>query len=200
MKDLFYAELRNRICEIRTKGFGEEKEILIRLIDVIEKLSITARKYGLLELENEVSDLEDSATNGYLKQLMMLVVDGTDPEILEEIGIARYFAAPCNDYMALAYLIALDGSLMVQQNINPRVIRERLCSLLPEEMYYELKKREEEGDTKDIPEEEEIDTSIVDKLCEGDIRVEPSDEYYYIIRMTDEVFRTCDDRAIQRIL
>ncbi|MCR5280049.1 MAG: hypothetical protein K6E19_11465, partial [Lachnospiraceae bacterium] len=46
----------------------------------------------------------------------------------------------------------------------------------------------------------EIDTSIVDKLCEGDIRVEPSDEYYYIIRMTDEVFRTCDDRAIQRIL
>ena len=207
MKDLFYAELRNRICEIRTKGFGEEKEILIRLIDLIEKLSITARKYGLLDLESEVSDLEDSAANGYLKQLMLLVVDCTDPEILEEIGIARYFASPHSDYMALAYLIALDGTLMVQQNISPRVIRERLCSLLPEEMYYELKKREEEdlkreteGGSKDKSEEEELDMSIVDQMCEGDIRVEPSDEYYYIIRMTDDAFRTYDDRAIQRIL
>lgn len=207
MKDLFYAELRNRICEIRSKGFGEEPEMLTQLIDLIERLSNIARKDGLISLEEEVYELEESGAYGFLKQLMMLVVDGTDPEILEEIGTARYFAALSNDYMALAYLIALDGTLMVQQNINPRVIRERLYSLLPEELYYELKKREEEeldmkmkGETKDSPEDEEIDMSTVDQLCEGDIQVESSDEYYYIIRMTDDAFRTCDDRAIQRIL
>ncbi len=112
MKDFFYTELRNRICEIRTKGFGEEAETLTQLIGLIERLSNIARKDGLLYLEEEVSELEESTVNKYLKQLMGHVIDGTDPEILEEIGMARYFASPHNDYMALAYLIALDGTLM----------------------------------------------------------------------------------------
>lgn len=51
------------------------------IIDIFINLSKKSRKDGLLSLEDEVSEYEDE----FLKKGVQLVIDGTEPEILEEI-------------------------------------------------------------------------------------------------------------------
>ncbi len=116
MKDCIYQELRNRVNEIRDIEKSEKSEeaylisengrMLIDTIRLMEELSNTARKNGLLELE-KMAYSEEIIERGskYLRQLICLVVDGADPDLTEEMGNFIYFTAGFSDYKALQCLL-----------------------------------------------------------------------------------------------
>ena len=215
MKDIFFQELRNRVEEIREiekKGISgesyqisEKGMILINTIHLLEELANAARKYGLLELEERAGKAESTPGGRYLKQFICLVVDGIDPELLEEMAELRYYTAPINSYSALQYMIMVKGILEIQQGTNPVVIREILLCMLPEEMSdaylaMEIEKQKELAKSEEKT-ENNIDLSIVEKVCgESENSIRPEDNCYYIVRMLEELFRSVSDRGIQRML
>ena len=216
MKDIFYTELRRRIEEIReiekevqTDGSYHMTESGRMLTDTVEQLlelSYLVRREGLFALEEKVHEMVDFPGVKYLEMMAMLVVDGTDPEMVEEISFAKYCSSRLSDYAALQYLIMMRGILAIQENLNPRGILETLSYLLPEEILDEYERIKEEKQ-KDSPKESELiqeepDMSIVDRLCSGDKEpgIQPGDICYYEIKMLDEAIQLIEDRAVQRVL
>lgn len=65
---------------------NHQQNQVIDAAKTIMKLADLARKEGLLALE----DMIDTITSDYLKQLIILVVDGTFPEIIIEIATNIY--------------------------------------------------------------------------------------------------------------
>lgn len=92
------AKLRNTNLEIK-----EQQNKVIDAAKNLMKLADLARKEGLLALE----DMAQTISSDFLRQLILLVVDGNFPEIIAEIGTNIYWTkAPDNadamiDYMYL---------------------------------------------------------------------------------------------------
>ena len=217
MKDIFYYELRKRVEEIRqieATNSSEEKyhltpqgQMLIDTVDQIISLAWIARKEGLLALEEAICEMDDTDGKKYLKHLAMLAVDGTDPDIVEEIAFGRYFTSKLTDYAALQYLMMIYGVRSIQNRENPHILGNKMINILPEEIMEEyIRIREEKSAQKDSRprgvKEVDLDMSLVNKYCEEDglAELEPGDDYYYVIKMLDDLFITTDDRGIQRLL
>ncbi|MBQ9625391.1 MAG: motility protein A [Clostridia bacterium] len=62
-------------------AYSKSKTDIPGVIDLILQLANTARREGLLALESST----DSIENRYLKKGIMLIVDGTDPELVKNI-------------------------------------------------------------------------------------------------------------------
>ena len=218
MRDIYYYEIRKRIEEIRNLEQSTASEEVLSpsatestanknmLVDTVEKLvwlSLLARREGLLALESAAYEMEGFPGVKYLKIMVLLVCDGTFPEDLEESLFCRYFSAPLSDYAALQYLLMMYGIMAMQAGKNPRLIEETLLHILPEELGDEYVRRQEERNESDeIQIITDFDMSKVDALCSDDIEtcVNEGDEYYYIVKMLEEVLTQVDDRAVQRIL
>ena len=218
MKQFIYDEIKKNIEKIRAmepKEVGadgvypvsENDQMLLDTIEIIKKCSMMARREGLLYLEEHSDELDDGFPGvKYLRHMIMLVVDGTDPELLEEVCICRYCSSKLSDYAALQYLIMLAGILDIQNRENPRVIEEKIKFMLPEELSDELIRRSQvtdevwSGRKSHGSDEDDMDLSILDRACEGDLALEPTDDYYYAVSMLDHMLLELDDRAIQRLL
>lgn len=68
-------------------AFTKKKIDLYAEIDTILEIANTARREGLLALENNLSQIEDP----FLKKGIMLVVDGTDPEFVKTVMEAEIY-------------------------------------------------------------------------------------------------------------
>lgn len=140
MKDIFYMELGKRFEEIRqmeqtatAEEIQEQNLRLLEIIDEITHLSNVGRKEGLLALECAACDM-DKSSQKYMQNLIMLIVYGTDPKLVEEISFMKYMAKGARDYDGLEYLMQLVGGLAIQQGENPRVIEEKLLAMVPDEV------------------------------------------------------------------
>lgn len=91
-------------------------------------MSAIARKEGLLALEGHLNEFTP-----YEQELLLLVIDGTFPEDIEEIALTDYYANPPRGHEALIKAMTLQGILSVQAGENPRVIIEKLLRYLPSE-------------------------------------------------------------------
>lgn len=203
MKDLFYQELYKQNQKIKKKDALSTNEQTIKnqniLVDAIVnmvKLGRIARKEGLLALE----DATDSINNRYLKNMIITVVDGTDPITIEEMYTAKYFSLGLEDYEALQYLIHMHGILAIQEGENPYIIGEKLSMFVPDsvaDLYYDkVRKLEEE---KRNPKETEL--SVIEKYYTGDdVAVEYGEDAYFLIKIMDYIVKTINDRNIQRLL
>jgi len=214
MRDLFYYEIRKCMEEIRDfeKDSAsdsiavsmESRKMLIDTVELLLDLSDTSRKEGLLALEERAFKMEAFPGSKYLQKMLMLVVDGTDPEHVQEIILARYFSSNNTGYEALQYLIMMYGVLGIQAGMNPRVLKESLENLLPEEIADEYERLNEEKamTEKRATESDESDMSMVENLCGEDVisSIQPGDRYYYLVRLVDGLMPELDDRAVQRIL
>jgi len=69
------------IVKVIGKAFKPPKIDNIETIDNLVKISEKARREGLLSLESDISDIEDS----FLKKGLQMVVDGTDAELVRNI-------------------------------------------------------------------------------------------------------------------
>lgn len=105
----------------------EQQDQMIEVIKEIIDLSNLARREGLLALE----DLTKNMTSDLLKQLIILVVDGTFPHIIAEIGTNIYWTKSSKGPDAMMDYMYLRGMLGIQNGENPRILLEILLSLMP---------------------------------------------------------------------
>ena len=149
VEEIHAEQLRERVKESGTfqgtpavresSAYGEvdlyaSEELLLDTVMKLMDLSYLARRKGILELEHAVGDLPD--TDGYdsLKHLVMLVVDGTDPELIEEMVWLRHFSSDMKGYGALQHLLMMMGTLDIQAGVNPRITEEKLILTLPDNL------------------------------------------------------------------
>jgi chemotaxis protein MotA len=77
----FPLERVTKIGKVLGVAFHMEETSERDLVNLFVKLAERARREGLLALETEAQSIEDEA----IKKGVMLVVDGTDPELVREI-------------------------------------------------------------------------------------------------------------------
>ena len=182
---------------------GLEKEqgyqILMETIEKLCELSGVARGYGLLALEEAAYDLEEFHNGEYLKSLIMLIVDGIDPDLVETISTTRYFASGVEGIDALQYILLQQGCLSIQAGENPRMIENKLLAFVPQELEKRYRKKQEQEP--EVPKKkEEYDLARLEAYYTGDIAAVPGEECYYQMKVTDYAICSLDDRAIQRVL
>jgi hypothetical protein len=213
MNGEYLSELRNIATAIRNieeSGDGERKEkgraLLQASFDTMISLGYVGRKEGLLALEEASHALkkDEHPEYKYLQQIMMLVVDGTDPDLVADISIARYYALDLKDYAALSYLMFMEGSLSIQAGENPRITEEKLLAFMPEDIgdvYREKREKEwEESYSPFSREPYKSDFSVVEKYYEGDVEVVYGEDAYFVVKFLDAVLKELNDRALQRLL
>lgn len=204
MRDIFFQELRE--CNRSIKKVVDESEkkqgysLLCETVEKMCELTWIARKDGLLALEEAAYELGELRNKDYLNSIILLIVDGTFPELVEELGTAKYFANSEEGFNGLQYLIMLSGCLAIQAGENPRVIEEKLLSLVPSEVVKEYKQKEEETEKIESEKDMELDSSVLEKYYKGDIAVTQGDEYYFQLKIIDYALCSLDDRSTQRLL
>ena len=198
MRDIIFQELRESNRAIRQNNNILEHEngekILVEIVNKICELSVVVRNYGLLALEDGISDIDNIYNGKYLKAMIELVIDGTDPVIIEEISTAKYFSADLSGYEALHYLTMMFGTISLQEGENPNIIEEKLLSMLPEgtvNLYRTLKQEKQSEDAEE---------DLFKELYNGEIAVDPGDENYFQIKVTDCAIKSLGDNSIQRLL
>lgn len=206
MRDLFFTELRKLTDEIRDIELSGDRERinigrkrLSSAIEEVMRLNKLGHKEGLLALEEAALAYEEDESHlGYkhLKKMFMLIVDGIDPEQIEEICTAQYFAAHFQDYEGLQYLMFLTGALAVQAGENYRVIEERLLALVPDPLADEFRRQREEATQKENAGIEKAMEIIYDREAAGQYE----DGSYFLIRITENIIQKLDDRGIRRML
>ncbi len=203
MKDVFFQEIREsnkvikRITDMSKKEAGNK--MLAETIKGIVGLANISRKEGLLALEEAAFRMEDNA-GILLKYMVGLIVDGTDPKLVEEMGLFRYFASDITGYEALNHLLILRGSLAIQEGIHPFANEQLLLSMIPcdaAEIYSQKKKELEEAEEK---RQTDPNRDFLEKFYSGEIAVVPGDAGYYIVKLTDYVIKVLDDHSLQRVL
>lgn len=155
-----------------------DKEKCIPLIEEIMRLSETARKQGLLILEDDLHTIKDP----YLKMGIRLVIDGTEPELVEEILDRIIFFSNAASERVLEYCIMRTGILAIQTGNNPHILHHQLYAYIGMEFideYLELLDVEPE------PRELMVNSNFVP--------LDLSLEFNYL-------FTRLDDFSIQRML
>ncbi len=151
MQKLLFNELRecNRYIRAVTSEAEREagSELIIKTIGDMRHLSNVARKEGLLSLEEAAAEMESMHQGEMLKMMILLIVDGTDPVLVDEICGLRFFADDLKGFDALQYILMARAALAIQAGQNPRVIDELMISAIPEYIRerYRAKKKEKEA-------------------------------------------------------
>ena len=134
-EEIILKEIHKTNSEIRNNSDAachkQGMQLLADTISLIVTYSIIARKEGLLALEEAVYSRKD---NDYLRRLVLLVVDGTDPDYTLNLGLFRYMQKREMGFEGLNMLLILSGILMIQSDENPILIREQLLCMVPEEI------------------------------------------------------------------
>lgn len=68
------------IFKVTVKAFKNQKDDMAQLIRMMVEFSNKSRREGLLSLEAELDNIKDD----FIKQAIMLVIDGVDPEVIKD--------------------------------------------------------------------------------------------------------------------
>ena len=102
----------------RLQCSGDEKKELLSLVDYVVLEAEKARREGLLALEDDIEECKYPL----LQFGLQLVVDGTDPSIIDGILSARILSSNKRGKDFLEQIISYTASLGIQQGNNPRII------------------------------------------------------------------------------
>jgi len=115
----------------------KKTEELEKLLADIALISAIARREGLLELEIYANEMEiNEFADVIKKELLMLIVDGADPDLIGEIFFNKYLLLvsaiesgirPAID--AIKFALVFKGILMIQAGENTLIIAELLSSM-----------------------------------------------------------------------
>lgn len=77
-----------QMIKVMRQSFSSDERKLQDLIDTFVHLSGKARREGLLSLEMEIDQVDDR----FLRKGMLLAIDGTDPDVIQDILLAEISA------------------------------------------------------------------------------------------------------------
>lgn len=192
-----HSEIRNKVEGGDSTNHQEKESMLWEAVKRMVELSNLARLEGLLALEEAVKDIPLESREEELRQLIVLLVDGTEPAIIEGIGLSRYYAHLYTDYEALRYFIYLEGALSIQAGDSPRVLEEKLKVMLPKDMYVRFSLEQERVEQEKERQKEE---KLIEKLCKGERLWNPGENGYYVTKLVDYVICDITDKELQRVM
>lgn len=108
------------------KSWNEEDFEAVQLAaGAVYRASVLARQQGLLALEEFKTESE------LFQWSLSMVMDGTDPDYLEELLENRYFTDQFHGIEKCIYYLYARGSLLIQYGINDQLLQEFLISVVP---------------------------------------------------------------------
>ena len=113
-----------------------EARKLFGMCKVMVDFSEKARREGILALDEGIDDNSGIYADlhgmlwDYFKVLMRLVVDGTDASVIENIATYLVSTTNANNDVLLTMMVISEGVLSIQAGDNPRILTERLLSML----------------------------------------------------------------------
>lgn len=213
-----YESVAETCAKMRACGEVNDKTVIKEIREVISLLMDLAnmtRTQGLLELESRGEELsEDMGIFGvkYLKQLILLVVDGTDPQEVSDIAYLIYSANKFPGKNGLIYLLFMKAMLAIQAGVNPRLLEQTLMAMLPEEIKNRLDVNEMDetrntsnyqyDDSEDFlksPEELQ-DESVVKAIYELFGREEEEVEFGSVGDIFNLLFESLGKKDIQKVI
>lgn len=165
----------------------KEKYLCIRTVKRIMELTNIARTQGILALENEIEENGESDLP-LLKIGIALVVDGTDPEIVETILKNYLLSSEFTNQEFLENMLVYQGVLAIQMGENPRMIQEKLYALFGIQFREELKKKMKQGKVSE-------ELTILIERCQR--KLESFEKVSLLESLSDS---RLDRRSIQRIM
>ena len=200
MNTCFYNELRRCCNEMNNDRENSEKISMV--MDAYERMIFftdTARKEGLLALEEASNALDlNDVTQEFLSQQIMLVVDGTDSEIVAEIGMNRIVANAFASYDCLIVLMYYKAALLIQEGCNPWLLEEWMKSLMPGFVKEALIQKACEEELPEELKKVEDAKALICSYCRDDEEINEKD--HSIINQTAMTLLELSDGAMQRLL
>lgn len=136
--DILYLELQKQYEKMRQSELlltVEEKkarhQIFAKTADEIIQMSNIGRRKGLAGLEEAGQNLPDDKI--LMKKMVQYVADGTEQDLLMKMILAKYFSMEQDSYQAICNLITIVGMCAVQDGLNPRIVREMIENMMPED-------------------------------------------------------------------
>ena len=182
----------------------DHMESALETVQRIVQLSEDTKRerLGLLYLEDKANELKDSDSvrDRNLSKMITYVVDGTEPDLIKEMLINRYYADAMKEEEALVYLLQMAGVLAIQSAEYPKVTEERLLMMLPSEWEKIYWQKQDEASKVGPDEKEERDRSRIESFCDMDASLKPEDTGYFTVMTADKTIQRLSDRTMQRIL
>lgn len=168
----------------------------------IIELSNIARKEGILSLEDVDIDMGCKQCSLALKNICTLIVEGTEPEVVERNAMMRYFSAEHDSYQGLVHIMLIYGMLGIQAGENPRLIMDMLQSMVPDDVSLEAYENERNMKEASKTQEQTGNEGTVSEetLFSGDIRLKVNQAGYFELYLCDKLLQEMSNRAIQRVL
>lgn len=138
------------------------REKLIPLVVQMIRFTDDARRKGILSLEKRIIDEEmfcvDTICTRFLKVILQMSVDGYEPRLVQETGMAYIHSKRWAGIQHLALTIILESVMLFQCGTNPEVMRNALLCWIGFEHENEILKQLEPYNEQALVEEnEELD-------------------------------------------
>jgi len=200
MDIVFLTELRRRYDEIKAKASDPEKEEeVIKAYYTIMQFQKVARTEGLLALEEKAESLDiNNNPQAFFHFMVMMIVDGTDPDLVGEIGMNRYIAFDLPSYDGLMNLMYYQGSRRIQAGDTSAQIGLYLKSMLSQDILKKLERKECENASFTSLKQAEKEQDRIKKLCKDETEIDEKD--HTIVNQTALTLISISDRATQRLL
>lgn len=133
MGDTLFEEYKSAYGTLNEElGDASEMQLLVDAYKTVIKTSNIGREEGLIMLDHFATNMEIRSTlDKFFQEILMLIIDGTDPALIEEIGRYRLVSYDLKGVQEIAGLMYLRGALSVQAGENPRVIEVKLKTMIP---------------------------------------------------------------------
>jgi len=198
MYSMSMSELLNSVKLDAIAKFNPNKNVepLFEAITTVVHMSNVARKEGLLALE-ETFVANVMPENADASSLALLIVDGTDPDIVAEVATNEYWIGKYEGNEALRQYILMRGALMVQCGENPRIIEHMLKSLLPKSIREACTKHIDAKKTVWAAEDE---AKVIERFKKWKPFVLTTNDAKTIVSEVEDLVLSLDDRALQRAM
>lgn len=200
MDIIFLTELRRKYDEIKAKASDPAKEEeVIKTYHTIMRFQKVARTEGLLALEEELESLDiTNDPQAFFHFMVMMIVDGTDADLVEEIGMNRCIVFDLPSYDGLMNLMYYQGGRKIQAGDASIQIDLCLKSMLSQDILKRLEVEEYENASLTSLRQAEKEQDMIKKLCEDKKDIDEKD--HTIVNQTAITLISISNRDIQRLL
>lgn len=174
-----------------------EQEKVSVIVSELLYLDMIVKKEGLLALERELDErVGKNRVDKLLHKIGIIILDGVEPEMIEEIMTNIYWTDNAKGADALLYYLCIRCLMLIQKECNSILIAEVCQSLIPKAYYDDARRRFEEKNEKwDSAHEEEVK----EKFSHTCYQLNNS-EHISLLSSLEATLITLSDQEIQKML